>query len=339
MSRIFLRYHHFDECNIEEYGVGAGIVPIAINPKGEPVVLLGRERFLPHWRGSCKWSGFEGSRKTGENMVDTAIREFTEESMGVIVDECDIKRTLHNKEYWKRVVLNIENDNFDQRMKRFHSTYVVVVKWDSNIAERFQSVRSRIEHIECTIQEMNYTRPSVFKNDSLIGTVEFNSDDTATVQTVTCATNTGVTSDECNTLVVTDKEVITKIKTWNSVRERLERTIQQAHPITCIHVERDSLWKCIQHVTVCKDYLEKDQIRWWTLHELTTVLNSRGHTGTHRFRPYFIPVLQVIVEQLKLATGALAEFGLSLEAKQHEAPTPMALALPQNCRECDDACS
>ena len=76
----------FRDDDVRHYGMGAGIVPVARAPDGDLRVLLGRERFLPQWKGSCRWSGFEGSRKEGETLLQTAVREFSEESLGVAPD-------------------------------------------------------------------------------------------------------------------------------------------------------------------------------------------------------------------------------------------------------------
>ena len=69
----------FRAADIEKYAQGAGVIPVARAPDGTVRLLLGRERYLPHWHGSCRWSGFEGSRKLHEDLDATAEREFVEE--------------------------------------------------------------------------------------------------------------------------------------------------------------------------------------------------------------------------------------------------------------------
>jgi len=82
---------------------GAGIIPVSRNGQGEIVLLLGKERHNVHWRGSFRWSGFEGGRKVGETMEETAVREFVEESMGCVLRDADeLKERLVEKRYMAR---------------------------------------------------------------------------------------------------------------------------------------------------------------------------------------------------------------------------------------------
>ena len=76
----------FSDESIDAHGMGGGVVPFAVTPEGDVRLLLGRERWINSWRGSCRWSGFEGSRKDGESLQDTSVREFVEESLGVVLD-------------------------------------------------------------------------------------------------------------------------------------------------------------------------------------------------------------------------------------------------------------
>ena len=48
--------------DLESKIVGGGVIPVCI-VNGEVKILLGKERYINHWRGSLKWSGFEGGRK------------------------------------------------------------------------------------------------------------------------------------------------------------------------------------------------------------------------------------------------------------------------------------
>ena len=135
----------FENDDIERLGVGAGIIPVCFVEGSEPMLLLGRERFLPQWKGSCRWSGFEGSRKAGETLMETALREFNEESIGVVMPFNDIKERVQNGDYWMRVILKISNE---RRTERYHATYVTVIPWDPSIVDTFLKRRNDIERIE-----------------------------------------------------------------------------------------------------------------------------------------------------------------------------------------------
>lgn len=155
---MYIQRSNFNLPDVEKYGTGAGIIPVARAPTGELLLLLGRERFLPQWKGSCRWSGFEGSRKSNESLPETAIREFTEESLGVVFESEDVVRTIvRDKSYWLRVVLRISSD---KRAERYHTTYVVTVPYDQSLVDRFAKKRQDIECLDRMSREMERAFPT-----------------------------------------------------------------------------------------------------------------------------------------------------------------------------------
>lgn len=66
----------------------AGVLPWARTPNG-PVFLLGRER------SSKRWSSFGGRPEEGETILETAIREAWEESIGFLGSEQDIAQQIN----------------------------------------------------------------------------------------------------------------------------------------------------------------------------------------------------------------------------------------------------
>jgi predicted NUDIX family NTP pyrophosphohydrolase len=94
-----IKSSHFENTDIDNLGFGAGVLPYAIDEHGEIHVLLGRERFVSSWKGSCTWSGFEGSKKDNETIANTAIREFVEESLGVVLNEQEISTIINDKTF------------------------------------------------------------------------------------------------------------------------------------------------------------------------------------------------------------------------------------------------
>lgn len=78
----------------------AGILPYAIW-SGDIYFLLGEERYQKNFVDSLKWSDFGGGRKAHEiNILETASREFYEETMGCIFkSEQQILDLLQNEKY------------------------------------------------------------------------------------------------------------------------------------------------------------------------------------------------------------------------------------------------
>jgi len=300
----------FEYDRVERYCMGAGVIPISTDESGRSRVLLGRERWIPQWRGSCRWSGFEGSRKSSEDVVTLAVREFLEESLGVVdvVPDCDVSHRfpilacrLRARLFWRRIVLKIEHD---RRPERYHCTYVVPVPWDPIVPERFHALRLRVEQLDRVVQEFHYTRPKCL-GDTVehIGDIARHDDGSVTAYKLTSTSpcilrapwsivNGDVALVSVTFLPGPDASMLLA---WADTRERLQRALLR-HP--CVRTTRDERWNRIQDVCIQRDFLEKDQVRWWTTDDLSAVIAGRGQLGPERFRPYFLPVLQTVLAQM-----------------------------------------
>ena len=132
--------------NIRNDVLGAGIIPVSVNPDGEIVLLLGKERHVLHWKGSLKWSGFEGGRKLHEDVEHAAAREFVEESLGVAPLNGDtavaaIAEQLRRGEYVARITLCIVNGSAETHARRYHVTYLAETPYNPEIGVSFQCRR------------------------------------------------------------------------------------------------------------------------------------------------------------------------------------------------------
>jgi hypothetical protein len=328
--------------DIEARGMGAGVVPVARDDRGQLRLLLGRERYVAHWKGSCRWSGFEGSRKAPETLVATAVREFGEESLGVVCP--DAAARLDRGDYWARIVLRVLSE---RRAERYHATYVLPVAWDEALPARFLRTRLGLEHVDRAAQEWRYARPVVLGDEDdaemevgeVVEEEEEEGEDehegvaegrpaTAVVVVVRRRVRRAVLAtppwteeaqeeeekdDEDgedaqparrrHTVVHVARlrgEAAEGMRRWERLRQRVECALFD-HP--GLRVRRGAAWGQLQAVEVVRDHLEKDQVRWWSVPELWQVLEGRGQRGADRFRPYFLPVLQTLLHQLKSANG------------------------------------
>ena len=289
---------NFDSHAIDEKGMGAGIIPVSTNGKGETVFLLGRERFVSQWKGSCRWSGFEGSRKEGETLQQTACREFEEESLCCVMSKATAALCLEEQNYIARIVLKIAQTH--RATERYHATYVVKTDHDDTLSEVFESRRSDIEYLDGLVQEWKYTRPK-WMSDMLIGPWELNEEGRISILCKT--TSTTWLAPPYVSMELLEENDIVRFTTscqythqWLNTREKVQRVVnnmKSQYGFVCMY---DSKWKCIQNVTILADYLEKDQIRWWTKADLQLVLENKGNLGVERFRPYFLPVLQTLLQ-------------------------------------------
>jgi len=305
-----LQDEFFDQRDVERYCMGAGIIPISVCPTDNvPCLLLGRERWIPSWKGSCRWSGFEGSRKECESTHMSAAREFVEESMGCVrmcpsdrpYDRIrDVIAKLDTRRFWRRIVLRIDTERL---VERYHTTFLVPVPWCGDIPQRFLDARMEVEQVDRLVQEWNYTRPSIIgEAGEIIGPVDVSDAEVhvqKSLETSPCILRRQWIRDGgVLRATFTDPVEMQQIRRWVEVRERVARAVVRcAHP--SVTYERDERWRLVQQVHVNADHLEKDQVRWWSIDELDAVVAGRGQLGADRFRPYFLPVLQTALNLVR----------------------------------------
>lgn len=123
--------------------IGAGVIPFEIcMHTGKILFYFAREKFARNWKGSLKWSGFEGGARNGEYASETAEREFYEEATGCH-NIHTIKRDLTHKNYALEIITSHPNSN----------RYVTYVRECTNFEAtlvRFSQIRSLIETLQRT---------------------------------------------------------------------------------------------------------------------------------------------------------------------------------------------
>lgn len=129
--------------------MGGGILPIAVY-QNDYYVLMGRESVDNKWRDSGKWSDFGGSREGRESEYQTAIREGTEETSGILGNTRDIKRLIDN--------------SFDIISMNKYSTYLVEIKYDTFLPYKFNK---KYRHILKTNSSLIYKRNGLYEKDKI----------------------------------------------------------------------------------------------------------------------------------------------------------------------------
>lgn len=281
-DRLDVKATAFDANEVSEQGMGAGIIPISKGPNGEVFLLLGRERWTSHWKGSCRWSGFEGGRKGGEDTISTAVREFSEESLGVVERTDVVRKRLEEEDYWLKIVtLTLQDKGAYSTQNRYHCTHILPVVWDETLPSRFRNERNNLEKVDFLVQEWRHSRLQEWGEEERIGHVREEGDG--------CVVEVG------ENLVRLEGEEAKVAMNWSCLREKVEEALF-SHP--SVVVKRDKEMGVLQDVRIQKDYLEKDQIRWWSIKELSRVLVGRGQSDGERFRPFFLPVLQTVLDEV-----------------------------------------
>lgn len=128
-------------------------MPVAMRG-GEVWMLLGRERYYD------SWSGFGGTRESGETPIETAAREFMEESMAIIMSHDEIEQILqHNLD--GRLLLRYQVGNYIE--------HVVQIEYDSKIPSLFSRVErqfsecAKLIHRSCQSGQCSIIGPDIGK--------------------------------------------------------------------------------------------------------------------------------------------------------------------------------
>lgn len=311
-SHIQMEDTEFDDA-IDPRILGAGILPVSVGACGVRL-LLGKERYITHWRGSLKWSGFEGGRKQNEAVERTAAREFLEESMGTVpivegapIQEIDdVVAYLRDARYFAKLTLCILNDDTrTEEDRRYHVTYVVQVKEPDSCVGDFLTLRNVLLEIQAKALAMEklmvetgshppFLREGMEHDGHLIRAV-------CEVTYLNSTLTIGYVDQRGYRVLhepVRSSEKLTDYLKWFQLRVQLNAEIAALPHENCIEVKRNMLGM-MTRVSVVDDFIEKQHIQWWGIKELKTVLYNGGYTDSEFFRAYFLPVLQRSLEELE----------------------------------------
>lgn len=294
--------------------VGGGVIPISFDENGDMLLLLGRERYISHWRGSLKWSGFEGGKKENESVEHIAAREFVEESMGVLAldnesTHCsieDILNVINNDKYVARIILCINHTENKTVEKRHHITYVIQVPLQKECNEKFASLRQNFVDFQIKLtqfQTLTDQLPSEYpfiKEDLIIKGKKVKAVTDVTVikheLVVTYLEEEGI---HCIKKEVPQNDTLSKYLRWFSYRIQLQEELKTFKDIPdAINVHKNCLGFFV-NATLNEEYIEKQQIHWWKIKDLKEVLNNGGYRNSDFFRAYFMPVLQRVIKELE----------------------------------------
>tara|TARA_B100000945_G_C20390121_1_gene601760 strand:+ start:604 stop:1545 length:942 start_codon:yes stop_codon:yes gene_type:complete len=303
---------------VEDYRekiVGGGILPVSVDEMGNIYILLGKERYINHWRGSLKWSGFEGGKKCDESIEHLSSREFIEESMGVVsfddqTNESTINTVMEKinyKEYFARILLCIEHNETSEIESRYHITYVFQVPYEKKCIERFDNLRnffiefqSKLIAFRKLIDQIPNEIPFIREDTIIMGTKVKALIDVSVVKNeliVTYLEEEGIKKIKRD--ISTDNDTVSLYLRWYSFREELNNDVKHFKKLSnSLQIQRNCLGFFID-ARINEEYIEKQEIKWWSIKELRKVLKNGGFLNQDYFRAYFLPVLQRTIEELE----------------------------------------
>lgn len=264
---------------VQTTSVGGGVVPVAIRDDGEIVFLLAKEHHIATWKGSFRWSAFEGGRKWGEDIETATMREWHEESLECVRLECDAA-SLRRGEYVLRLVLNTETT----RLPRYHVTYVVLVPYEPHCVTTFAIKRRSILNLRASADILSEATQACFGTNAKV--TDF----------VVCnVQNQIVFHREDSVTVAYEYPYPTSVSTWIAAQADLEHALERVRYLCCCEVVRGVNGRVVD-VVVHDEFLEKHRVRWWSVSELRAVLREGGKSKEEQFRAYFMPVLKELLK-------------------------------------------
>lgn len=122
------------------------------------MIVLGREQHSKGWAGSLRWSEFGGhaSHEDDKSPVATAVREFHEETLGVLGD---VKPILDRDEYSFHIVVRRRLKGAEH-VKYF---YVVKLPYDASVEKRFYGRREHLKQILFTVARIREVQRALFR--------------------------------------------------------------------------------------------------------------------------------------------------------------------------------
>lgn len=295
----------FDEDDIRRNAIGAGIIPIAITQNGSCRIILGKERYICYWRGSQKWSGFEGSRKTDETVEETAAREFLEESM-YCIPLCGVPLTfdalvlaLRKGMYVRRIVVQIEHEN--QTQPKYHITYIMQTTYDNHetmFSQRRHDVlkllNDSIYFMQCArnLKNSHFPREGCTTDNKIVSRiVSVEKDDTNMIVGY---------EDDCENAHMKLYDNTTLCNSYEDWFHTRHACVNMAHHMRedidpkSVIVRRD-MYDNVTSISINEDIIEKQSITWWSSSDLHIVMQNGGYKDGEFFRAFFLPVLQYTV--------------------------------------------
>jgi hypothetical protein len=318
---------------------GSGVLCYAICSRNRVKVLLGRERETVGWHlGSGKWSTFSGRTEVNESAIQSAAREFVEESCAAVaLDVCDslpMRREVAEARLEGQPSLT---RSFESRGVAYkHITLLRAIPFAGGRHPiLFSDFRRRLVKLDNALHSYTGARRAcselprfLLPGSSLSETlVTLSSDvigDTDCVDVTVLDTSSDerhvvrvrVSSSEARLLSHLGGE-LANLRTY--LASRGADTILQ-HPAVTVR----TVGGVVVDVSVDRSFLEKSEIRWFDVSELRTALHNQGCASS--FRRCFLESIPLLLQKLEIlvsfSAGRVVPPPLSQIASPQSSPRP-----------------
>jgi hypothetical protein len=303
--------------------LSAGVVPYCISDSQRVYVILGRERYSKRWYTSKRWSSFAGAALAGESAVEAAEREFREESMCLLQEASSEEKSTGP-------ALPEEDIRIDMTFKmssgqnNTHTSILRRVEWCPHMCEKFQYYRKVLRELRRLQKRSLFALGEIGRHGlasrlPLPGKPFLDRKDCIDVEKVhvVCRGDAFLVVDvttlggETQTRVFCFNQNIMSgvghyVDFLDTLRhtEKYIRSIGEVKDHPALTVHRSGVGNFLS-VSVSEVFLEKEEIRLWSVDELRSALSSYGFTRHGSMRLYFMPLLASVLDVLETSSNTV----------------------------------
>lgn len=292
----------------------AGVLCFSERVDGKIVVLLGREKETIGWRqGSNKWSSFSGRIEAGEEVSEGAAREFVEESLAVVplttsmttpVCVSDVSEVLRSK--GRQIQLYMRGREQSAVPAVMHVSFLQKVPY-VDYPVRFRALRTVLLECDTRFRAYHKTKKSAdclprllfpgYRLSSVLTVISGRVLRQGTVELSIWDDILGVVLKQHICLSgAAAREAHDVYETWADVLNYIERNKNHhalSHP--AVSIQRVSQFVVGAYVNKC--YLEKSEMKWWSVEEL----ERAGKQRPQEFRRFFGDAIPELVAAVRSA--------------------------------------
>lgn len=292
------------------YVLSAGFLFYSHPPNSNNIYfLLGMDNY------NGKWSDFGGRRNDGESEIDCAVREMIEETLNVVQFEKDVhvvdsdeSEVIHEENDIRHKEGEIElkktnkanlHDEYVEHVKQMLTKKDYTYRIGINITlkqERetsFDNIRTFVDRHTYNPQLLSVSSASSFshfvpcKNKSFVRRLRV------------CYVKYIPWQPNLPSLFSERYAQLYHLKKLTSLSEKIDyfKSLprdMQSHP--AILVEKDE--NEILNITVLNEWMEKQQIAWWSIHRIKNAIKNGGRFKKQVLRYGFLSTLSVVVEYM-----------------------------------------
>lgn len=264
---------------------GGGVVVYSQTATGV-YVLLGQEHEEEGFRDSNMWSAFEGGKKEEDRTcLDTCIRELFEESLGIFGDDC--RKICNNNQHTLKVDMRLR----DRRRTRQRILYIINVPY-KNYSTLFQARRTALLRLHEACERYHSCNTTYVLRCGMI--VENDTQPRHTIQKITDVSySDGMLKVKYECAL---GQAVLIAEATPKVAECQSASFEEYKNICTLAMQVDpDLLRgafCEQKARVNVDYLEKSNIKYFSLNELQEA---------NDLRVIFAPVAKLLCSRLKPA--------------------------------------